>query len=268
MKCEICQTETFLPFTCPYCGGHFCSEHRLPENHECPQMDLARLPKEQIQSVNTQRQKPYEHTVTYAPLGKNKRRIRFSKKEIWHLTIATLLVVGVGLSYTGFPSQGHLIDYITLIVFVAIFSASFFMHEMAHKLFAQKAGYWAEFRLTLMGAMLTLLSTILTYFKIVSPGAVVVSGVADRQRMGKISIAGPITNVTLSLIFLSTAVLIPTYSSIFLLGSAFNSWIALFNLIPYSIFDGQKIFDWNKKAWAFAFGASLALTVLSYVLIS
>ena len=25
-----------LPFTCNYCGGKFCSKHRLPENHSCP----------------------------------------------------------------------------------------------------------------------------------------------------------------------------------------------------------------------------------------
>lgn len=24
-----------IPFTCRRCGGHFCSKHRLPENHEC-----------------------------------------------------------------------------------------------------------------------------------------------------------------------------------------------------------------------------------------
>jgi hypothetical protein len=24
-----------LLFTCNYCGDHFCTEHRLPENHAC-----------------------------------------------------------------------------------------------------------------------------------------------------------------------------------------------------------------------------------------
>jgi len=28
--------EYDLPFTCNYCGGNFCSDHRLPENHSCP----------------------------------------------------------------------------------------------------------------------------------------------------------------------------------------------------------------------------------------
>lgn len=24
-----------LPFSCKFCGGKFCTEHRLPESHEC-----------------------------------------------------------------------------------------------------------------------------------------------------------------------------------------------------------------------------------------
>jgi len=34
--CKFCGKETgILPFHCNYCGGKFCSDHRLPENHEC-----------------------------------------------------------------------------------------------------------------------------------------------------------------------------------------------------------------------------------------
>lgn len=28
-------SEYYFPFVCPFCGGHFCTKHRLPENHEC-----------------------------------------------------------------------------------------------------------------------------------------------------------------------------------------------------------------------------------------
>jgi Zn-dependent protease len=155
-----------------------------------------------------------------------------------------------------------------LIAFVVIFTASFLTHEMAHKLVAQREGYWAEFRLTLIGAALTLLSVVSTVFKIIAPGAVVISGAADRRCIGKISIVGPTTNVALSIIFLGAALLIPSYRGLFLTGAAFNSSIALFNLIPYGIFDGLKVFMWNKKIWAFAFALSLVPTVLSYVLAS
>ncbi|MEM4704640.1 MAG: metalloprotease, partial [Candidatus Bathyarchaeia archaeon] len=51
-------------------------------------------------------------------------------------------------------------------------------------------------------------------------------------------------------------------------GAAFNAWISLFNLIPFGIFDGFKIFLWNKLVWAAAFSASVVLTVASTYLIS
>ncbi len=34
-ECSYCGASESLPFTCKFCGGKFCSEHRLPENHEC-----------------------------------------------------------------------------------------------------------------------------------------------------------------------------------------------------------------------------------------
>jgi len=34
-ECDVCGKEEFLPYKCTYCGGTFCSEHRLPEKHQC-----------------------------------------------------------------------------------------------------------------------------------------------------------------------------------------------------------------------------------------
>ncbi len=39
-KCDICGTFELLPFKCRYCGGTFCSAHRLPENHSCPGLKM------------------------------------------------------------------------------------------------------------------------------------------------------------------------------------------------------------------------------------
>lgn len=33
--CDHCGKEIALPYKCAYCGGSFCSKHRLPENHNC-----------------------------------------------------------------------------------------------------------------------------------------------------------------------------------------------------------------------------------------
>lgn len=263
MKCQKCGKDTFLPFKCQYCGGYFCSEHRLPENHQCAQMDQARLPREGTPSAIVQKGKSYEYVFTYPSLKPAKSHVQFSIKEIEHLAIAALLIVGVGLSilwFQGFPFN----DYVALSLFVAMFTLSFLAHEIAHKLVAQRHGLWAEFRLTLIGALLTMFSIISPLFKIIAPGAVMVGGSSDRRTIGKISIAGPATNITLATAFLAVTFLSTQYNTIFSPVAFFNAWIALFNLIPLGILDGFKIFSWDKKIWTMAFAASIVLTVVSY----
>ncbi len=34
-ECDACGTQTSMPFRCKFCEQPFCSEHRLPENHDC-----------------------------------------------------------------------------------------------------------------------------------------------------------------------------------------------------------------------------------------
>jgi Zn-dependent protease len=221
-------------------------------------MEYARTPKEETRPIIIQKQEPYEYTVSYVPV-ETRKKIYFSDKELTHLTIAALLVVGIGLSL------GLLSDtsYIALIAFAAILTASFLLHEIAHKIVAQREGLWAEFRLTLFGAVLTLISIITPLFKIISPGAVMIAGMADRKRAGKISIAGPATNMALSTVFLALAYGFP-HIWILALAAFFNAWMALFNLIPFGILDGFKIFTWDKKSWILAFSISIILLILSY----
>jgi hypothetical protein len=38
-QCEECGRHENLPYQCRRCGGTFCAEHRLPENHDCPGLD-------------------------------------------------------------------------------------------------------------------------------------------------------------------------------------------------------------------------------------
>jgi Zn-dependent protease len=267
MKCRKCGQETFLPFRCPYCGDQFCSEHRLPENHSCPRMDLARAQKQEDAAV-FHGKNSYQYKVTYGQPRRVKGHIYFSPKEIKHLALGALLVIGISLSF-GFDSLG-LPDW--LLIFsslAAVITLSFFIHEIAHKVTAQKRGLWAEFRLTLWGALLTCFSIFIP-FKIISPGAVMISGPASMDEIGKISIAGPATNIVLSTVLLGLAFVPgfgPWLSFIFAIGAFFNGYIAVFNLIPIGILDGFKIFHWNKTVWAAAFAVSAALTIVTGYLV-
>jgi len=43
--CDYCGKPAYMPYRCRYCGGRFCPEHRLPENHECSGLrDLRQRP--------------------------------------------------------------------------------------------------------------------------------------------------------------------------------------------------------------------------------
>ncbi|TRO52467.1 hypothetical protein E2P61_03660 [Candidatus Bathyarchaeota archaeon] len=261
MKCRKCGQETFLPFRCPYCNDQFCTDHRLPENHDCPRIDLARAQRQE-EAVIVQGPSSYEYRVTYGIPRRTKGRIYFSPKEVKHLSLGTLLVIGISLSF-GFSSFGQPNWAFIFSALAAIITLSFFTHEIAHKITAQRRGLWAEFRLTLWGAILTCISILLP-FKIISPGAVMISGPASMDEIGKISIAGPLTNLIFSTVFLGLTVVPSPYSWIFAVGAFFNGYIAVFNLIPMGILDGFKIFNWNKTVWASIFAVSVALAIAGY----
>ena len=181
--------------------------------------------------------------------------------------------MGVGLSYIyTLPDVGLLvlINPEILTGLVVVFTLSFLLHEIAHKLSAQHYGLWAEFRLTLWGAIITLVSMLpFPFFKIISPGAVMIAGSVTEKEVGKTALAGPLTNIAISTI--CTTVLIVTqntfYGAIPFFGAWINAIIAVFNLIPFGIMDGLKVFQWNKLVWTAAFIASLVLTVYVFVFV-
>ncbi len=39
-ECNYCGFRDPLPFTCKFCGGTFCYNHRLPESHDCPGLSM------------------------------------------------------------------------------------------------------------------------------------------------------------------------------------------------------------------------------------
>ena len=96
-----------------------------------------------------------------------------------------------------------------------------------------------------------------------------ISGSAKGDEMGKVSLAGPATNIVLAGALLSLGLTFaqPSLSWAFYLGAFLNGFMAVFNLIPFGIFDGLKVFNWDKKVWAVSFGISAALMVIAYVLL-
>jgi len=215
----------------------------------------------------------YSYVYSQDPY-KRKNHLSTSPKELKHIGIAAALVIGIGVSiglygnlFGGFwPAWSW--DMMT--VFAVFMTTSFLTHELAHKIMAQKSGMWAEFRLTTWGAVLTLVSVFLP-FKMISPGAMMIGGQAPSAKdMVKISIAGVITNMIYGFVFLGLgfAFVSSAYAAVLFFAAYINAFMALFNLIPFGILDGYKIFSLNKLAWVLAFIPAVVLTIITYLLIS
>ncbi|MEA2089810.1 MAG: AN1-type zinc finger domain-containing protein [Thermoproteota archaeon] len=263
MKCHHCQKETTFPFKCPYCGHYFCAKHRLPENHNCPELWRARAPSEEPPSIVVKPRSSYEYTSSYPLTPEPHRIFWFSITELKHLTIGTLLVLSVALSLFFFGK----FDAVSAIALAAVLTVSFLLHEIAHKLTAQRYGAWAEFRLNLFGVLITLVSIIFP-LKIISPGAVMIAGPMSKETIGKTAVAGPLTNILLAMIFTGIAWNPSPIQPVAAYSAWINVIIALLNLIPFGIMDGRKIFWWNKLVWAVTFVASVtlvALTALTFI---
>jgi len=215
----------------------------------------AKLPKEQAPAP------PFEFKITVQP-PRPSTKFGFSLVEVRDLVISALLVSGVGLSMLG----TSLFDTLPSLVLVLVlaFTASFLVHEMAHKATAQRYGLWAEFRLTVWGALITLISIISPFFKIISPGAVMIAGAADKDTIGKTAVSGPFTNLVICAVSLALTFIVPENNPFFVavvFAAVFNAFIATLNLLPFGILDGWKVFKWSKLVWALAFVSSVALLV-------
>jgi Zn-dependent protease len=255
LKCERCGVEVDLPFRCNYCEHYYCPEHRLPENHDCSETWRVKA----VRSARaTMAPAPFTSQAKSILLPPRAERIHFSKTEIRHLVVGTALVTAAGITFF----LGGPLSMVGLVLASALFSAGFIFHELAHKYVAQGYGLWAEFRLNMMGVILTAVS-VFSPLKFIAPGAVMISGFADKDKMGLTAVAGPIVNV---IITVALIVLLPglgtsiVYRAI-LAGAAINAFLALFNLIPFAIFDGRKVYAWNRRYWAAVFVISLGLTV-------
>ncbi len=256
LKCEKCGLDLELPFKCNYCEHYYCPEHRLPESHDCSETWRVKA----LRSARVVMAPELSRHTGIGLLSPRSRSIQFGQTEKRHLLVGTALVTGAGISF--FLGTSFSVGIAGLLLATVLFSMGFILHELAHKYVAQGYGLWAEFRLNMTGVLLTAIS-IISPFKFIAPGAVMISGFADREKMGRTAFAGPVVNVVITAALL---LVLPALGSgwmfqAVLAGASINSFLALFNLIPFAIFDGRKVYVWNRKLWAMLFVISLGMTI-------
>lgn len=175
------------------------------------------------------------------------------------LAFAILLSGGLG----GILSLGFYIVFV-----IAFFTAGigFLFHELMHKYVAQSYGLFAEFKAYYKMLWLAILLSFFGFI-IAAPGAVYIRGNITKEKNGKISLAGPVTNLILGVLFLILLfVLSPEgfFKAFLGFGLTINSLLAAFNMIPAGPFDGSKVIAWNKKVYYITLILAIGLFALSW----
>ena len=190
--------------------------------------------------------------------GRRSSPILFSQIEVRDILIAW---AALALAFT-IASRGGLAGNLVTAYFVAFVAvgSGFVLHELMHKFTAERYGYWAEFRMWVMGIVLALVTSTLGVI-FAAPGATYISGMnISKEENGVISIAGPLMNIVIAVLFLPFALFgTGNWGTLGAFGTYINIFLALFNMLPIGPLDGSKVFRWNLAVWAATFGG-LALT--------
>ena len=130
----------------------------------------------------------------------------------------------------------------------------FLLHELGHKVVAENYGLNAEFVADYRMLLIALFGSF-AGFIFAAPGAVYTEGVRSERVQTLISGAGPTINIVLAIIFSLVPGIIGSY------GAQINSWLALFNLIPFAGLDGEKILQGSKPFYLGLVGLSLTVFI-------
>jgi len=184
--------------------------------------------------------------------------IKFSEHEIKDLIIAWLAISFAFANILSSDSSGIMISFVISSLTVGL---GFILHELGHKILAQKFGAWAEFRASKQMLLMAVIVSFLG-FVFAAPGAVIIQGrTIGKKRNGMISAAGPVMNFILALVFLGIKFIYPIgfLSTIGSYGFMINTWLGAFNLIPFANFDGKKILEWDKVVYGVLVGVAFVL---------
>jgi Zn-dependent protease len=218
----------------------------------------------------------HQYTIGYRPQRTD--RISTSPTELLHLLVAgVVLAFDFALLGTEFEGRSGLLAPNLVAVpawlpyGVAAALTGFVAHEMAHKVSAQSHGFWAEFRMSPFGLVISLATAITIGIAFVAPGATMIGGMGDQREWGRTSLAGPAVNLLEAAAFavasvgagaahLGPGVLVPLVLLAFI-----NAWFATFNLLPFGPLDGAKVFRWSRSIWLSAFLISAAAAAIAYL---
>jgi len=191
--------------------------------------------------------------------------IRTSETEIKHLVIAWL---AIAFAFTIILRDRDHLSLLSIFLISAVtVGFAFIFHELAHKVVAQRYGAWSEFRMAPLMLLLAVLTAFMGFI-FAAPGAVMIfNPYLTEEENGKISLAGPLINVILAILFFTLFLLAPSgiLGRIGTFGMMINAWLAVFNLIPFGVLDGRKVLAWNKGVYGITLSIAMSMLAVSMI---
>ena len=222
----------------------------------------------------------YAAPPIYVYPDRPKPGVHFSRTELGQLAVA---ILALSAAFTVLYVRSNLVEFArSPAFFLAIFFPASLLavgtgvglHEIMHKVVAQRYGLWAEFRYNLRGLAFAFIFAAAIGFLYGAPGATWISGAVTKEQNGRISAAGPVSNLVIAaLLFGGFLAMMPRASSfggalvvIYLLQAAsVNAFLAGFNMIPVMPLDGAKVWAWNKAAYLGIVAIALVLIYMTVV---
>jgi len=215
--------------------------------------------------------------------GKLSRREEFDLVAAW--VVVSISFAIIKLAPNGFLGPVYPVSPMIALTYLVI---AFFtvgiglvLHELAHKFTAIRYGFWAEFRKSNVMLVTSLVLAAAVGVVFAAPGATVVYNVRHdgrtltREEDGKVSAAGPVTNLLLCipfgvLVLASSMFSLPSANllhQIGVFGIQINAMIAAFNMLPIMILDGNKVLSWNIAVFVLLIASSFGILVGSFYLL-
>lgn len=185
----------------------------------------------------------------------------FLREEIEDIIIADIVLsFGFALVLSGGlgGASANRLSFISLlpITFMAV-TLSFVLHEYMHKFVAQRFGAIAAFRKSTNGLIFTIVTALFGVLIGVPGATIIYTNNFTKREEGYVSLAGPLTNFAVFLVFFAIAILYTPYlnahqyyAEAVAITLFISVLLAFYNMLPVYPLDGSKVLRWNKGVFA------------------
>jgi Zn-dependent protease len=220
----------------------------------------------------------YAAPPIYVYPDKPKPGVRFSRRELVQLFVA---ILALSASFTILYVRASPSAFVRNPILLALYfpgsllavGTGVGLHEVMHKVVAQRYGHWAEFRYDPRGLLMAFIFAAAIGFLYGAPGATWISGAVTREQNGRISAAGPVTNIVIAAGLVAAFFVVPrgySLSELLLVdylvqAASVNAFLAAFNMLPILPLDGAKVLAWNKPAYGALMAIAVGLVLVTWL---